>query len=426
MRSLTRILTTLAPVALLALLAACGSSNNSSSNSNIRLVNASKTATLTLALNGGNQFTNIAASSASPYGSINSGAYTLTVSASGGSLAAATQNVSLSGNNQYYTVLAYDRDGAVTVSTISENQGVPSNGYGSFGVINVSQDSGPLDIYVVAAGTTSLVGLPTTFSYVGNSPNPSTTSLIAGTYTVFATAANVPTDVRLRLPSVTIANGQILMLALTSTTGGALVNGVLLNQASSVQMAPNTTARVRAVSGLPTSPAIPVIATVGTTTLSTVYAPNANPYTVVTGGQSAYTISVNGTAVGSVPAATFTAGGDYTILVYGTAVTPIVSVFTDNNQSPTGFNANLRLINAGVNVAGGLTMYDNGVQVANSVAYGAASPYFGVAPSTSTILSVIEPGQTPVPTSVSIASTQAVYSVFVFDSTLATTLVRDR
>jgi hypothetical protein len=178
---------------------------------------------------------------------------------------------------------------------------------------------------------------------------------------------------------------------------------------------------------LPTSGSSQVAATVGGTALTSVFSPNPGRYTLVPGGTTSYSISVSGTAATGLPAATFAVGGDFTVLVYGAAATPSVSVFTDNNQAPLSGEVNLRLVNAGVNISGGLTLYDNGLQVASSVAYGAASPYFGVGVASSTTFLLIQPGTSGNATAESLPTPGAIYSVFsMADTPLVPFLIRDR
>jgi Domain of unknown function (DUF4397) len=411
-----------------ALLTACGSSNNNNSSSpvSLRFVNASRSASLTVSLNGTIQFSGVAAGSTTGYASVGSGEYTITVISASGSLASWTLTTGLGAGNQL-TLFAYDRDGAVLASLVTEGATAPPSGYAMVQVSNLSPDSGALDVFLVSPGTTTLLGLTPTFSSAAYLANPAFTTLVVGTFDIVATATGNSSDVRFKLPSVAITNGQILTAAFTSTSGGALVNGVLMNQGGTVQFVPAANARVRAVSALPVSGASLVAATVGGTALGSVFSPNPGTYTLVPGGTSSYSITVSGTAIATLPAASFATGGDFTILVYGAAASPSVSIFTDNNQVPAGSNANLRLVNAAVNVAGGLTLYDNNVQVASSVGYGNASSYFGVAESATSTLELIEPSVAPViDTPVSIDAPQAVYTVFVIDSTLTPYLIRDR
>jgi hypothetical protein len=422
---LIRILKTLAQVAFVVVLAACGSSNNNSSNASMRLVNATTAATLTLSLNGSAQFSNIPAHSASPYASIGPGTYTITVTAAGGTVTSSTQTFGV-GSAQTYSLLAYDRDGSLFTAFVTENETAPASGFGVLGLANLSPDSGALDVYVVAPGA-SISGLAPTFQNVQNGA-PSVGSTVAvGSYDIIATGVGSPADVRFTASSVSVGNGQIESLALTSTPGGGLVNGVFLIQTGPVRFEPNTNARVRVVSALPVAGSSQVVGTVGSTSLASVFSPNPGRYTLVAGGASTYSITVSGTAVAGLPAATFTTGGDFTILVYGTVpATPSVSVFTDNNQAPLSGQVNMRLVNAGANVTGGVTMYVNGLQVASSVAYGAASPYAGVGVTAAAVLQLIQAGGTPVNTPIALSTPGAVYTVFVIDSTLTPYLIRDR
>jgi len=422
---LIRFLTRLAQIAFVVILAACGSSSNNSSNASLRLVNATSAAALTVNLNGTAQFSNVPALSASGYASVGPGTYTITVTSTTGSLASSTQTFGVA-SAQTYSLLAYDRDGAIFTAFVTENETAPPSGFGVLGLGNLSPDSGALDVYVVAPGA-SIIGLSPTFQNVQNGAATVSTTLAAGSFDIIATATGSPNDVRFMASSVAVGSGQIESLGLTSTPGGALVNGVFLIQAGAVRFAPATNARVRLVSALPTSGSSQVAATVGGTALTSVFSPNPGRYTLVPGGTTSYSISVSGTAATGLPAATFAVGGDFTVLVYGAAATPAVSVFTDNNQAPLSGEVNLRLVNAGVNISGGLTLYDNGLQVASSVAYGAASPYFGVGVASNTTFLLIQPGMSGNATAESLPTPGAIYSVFsMADTPLVPFLIRDR
>jgi hypothetical protein len=427
---LIRFLKFAAALALALLIAACGSSNNNSSPTSVRLINASHTANLTLTLNGAAQFSNVASASATGYAQVTASTYTLAVASPSGALASSTQVVGLA-SAQTYSVLAYDRDGAIVALVVAENQTVPAAGFSLLGISNDSPDSGALDLYVVAPGTSTVVGLAPTFQSVGFGAAPLFTTLVSGTYELVATASGNPNDVRFKTASQQLTSTQIVLLGFTSTSGGALVNGVLANQGASVSFSQTSNARVRVVSALPVSGTSQVSATVGGTAFAPVFSPNPGTYTLVPGATTSYSLSVAGTAIASPPAATFATGGDYTILVYGaSAASPAVSIFTDNNQAPIAGDVNLRLVNAGVTVAGGLTMYDNNVQVASAVAYGAASPYFGVTESATSSLELIAPTLTPLTVTPSLNVPASVYTVFVIDGAMSPTtslsIIRDR
>ena len=197
--SLNRFLQSLAIVAVAAVLTACGSGNNNSSSSiSLRFVNASQKATLSVSLNGTVQFSSVATASATKYASIASGNYTVAITSASGSLASWTLTTGLSGGNTF-TLLAYDRDGAIVAALINENQTVPTSGYGTIGAFNFSPDSDPLDVYVVSPGTATLTGLTPTFQAVNYSSTTTWTTLAAGTFDIIATASGNTKDVRFRL-----------------------------------------------------------------------------------------------------------------------------------------------------------------------------------------------------------------------------------
>jgi Domain of unknown function (DUF4397) len=422
MRSFPRVFLQVCGLFCLFALASCGGSSNSTSPSNLRLVNSSKVATVTVALNGTVAFTNAAPTSATAYSGFSSGSYTVTATSSTGTVSSSTQTFGL-GSGLNYSLLAYDNEGSLKLALVNENLVVPLAGFGTLSVNNVSADPGMLDVYVTAPGTTSLTGLSPTFSNVAGATSLAT--LVAGTYDIFVAAVGNRADVRFVLPSFVIASTQIQALALTSTSGGALVDGVAITSNGGVLFAPTASARVRLVSALPAASNLAITGTVGATALPTVFSPIPSAYTLVTGGASIYTISIAGAAVATLPPATFATGGDFTVLVYGTAAAPLVAVFADDNHQPAAGQANVRLVNGAVNSPSGVSLLDNSVAVANSVALGTASPYVGMTASATSVLQLIQSGVAPVTDTVALVP-NAVYTVFILDTTLTPFIIKDR
>jgi len=423
MSNLTRFVKSAAVALLAVLISACGSGSNNATPTNLRFVNATTGTSLSVTLNGIGQFSNVAAGAATGYAPVTPSNYTIEVTSANGTLATSAQVQGLA-SGQTYTLLAYQRDGAIVAELIVEDQAIPAAGFSTVAISNSSPDAGTLDVYILPPGTTNLTGLAPVFQQVVFGAAPAAVAYTAGTYDIVATGTGNQNDVRSRLSSVVLTGGQIVMAAYTSTSGGALVNTVLLTQGGSVQFEAATQARVRVVSALPAAGLTPVTATVGATSLATVYSPNPGIYTLVGGGTSTYSVSPS---PATLPAATFAAGGDFTILVYGSASSPIVSVLADNNQAPIGGNVNLRLVNAATAAAGGLTLYDNGVQVASAIGYGGASAYYGTGESAASTLQVVAPGLSSQPDTVSLSIPDAVYTIFVIDpATLAPIVIRDR
>jgi len=426
-----RILLCAAGAIVASLLTACGSGSSSTTPANIRLVNATSTS-LTLSLNGGYELAGIAGDNVSGYESVPPGTYTLSVAAVNGSLSSSPQTLGI-GSAQNYTTLAYTRGNVVYASTITDNLAVPVAGFTTLDVANVSPDAGPLNVYVLAPGTNSLAGLSPSYPSVQGLSIAST--FAAGTYDIIVTGASSQSDVRLTLPGVVFGSSQVGTLGLTSTSGGTLVNGVLIAQGGPAQFYPATQARVRVMSALPTNVALPTVpfavaATVGTTALATAYAPNPNLYALVNGGSAitALTVTPNGGAAFSptIPAGAFTAGQDYTILVFGNgasaATTFAVLLADDNLIIPS--QASVRLVNAAVAGGSGVTMYVAGTQAASGVLEGTESAYSGVTPATAAQV-VLNGGGYNQSTVFGFVS-GSVYTVFLYDSTLPPLIFKDR
>lgn len=434
MQSVTKILLCSVLAFAAALLTACGSGSNTTVPATIRLVNDTSSA-LTLNLNGAGTIPNVASDSASGYLSVTPGTYTQSVSGTGTTIASSSNTFGL-GTGQNYTTLAYERNSVVYSATYTDNQAAPLAGYSSLNIANVSPDAGALDIYLVAHPFTSLTGLSPSFQSVQTlstpitlaSTNTSSTPVIE--YDVVVTAAGKPTDVRLTLSNPTFVSGQQYTLALTSTLGGALVNSALIPQGIAVPASafvPNTQARVRVLSALPVAGSTEVQTTVGTTVLSSDYAPSPTHYQLVPAGSAITALTAGGTPLATLPTDTFAAGGDYTILVYGTAAAPLATVLPDVNQVTANF-ASVRVINAAVNSPTGLTLFINGSLATSNVLYGtdgAPNAYSGVTPASGAALQLNGAGYTGGAAQASLV-TGSVYTVFVYDATLPPFVYTDR
>jgi len=431
MQSVTRSLLCALGAIVASLLTACGSGSGNAAPATIRVVNATSAA-VTLSLNGTYSIANVASQSVSAYESVPPATYTTSVTGVNTSLTAGPSQTLGLGTSQNYTTLAYERDGVVYSATITDNLAIPGTGYATFNVANVSPDAGPLDVYLLAPGSTPQLGQATFQSVQGLSI---ASTFAAGTYDVIVTGAGKASDVRLTLPGFAFTSAQVGTIALTSTVGGSLVNAAVINQGGSAQFFSSNLARVRVMSALPQANQSAVNVTIGAATnLATVFAPNPNKYTLVQAGSAISAISVvtgatmtQTIAPPSVPGnnGTFAAGGDYTILVYGPPAAPVAEVLLDNNQTIPNY-ASVRLVNLAVSSVAGIALYVDSVQVASSVAYGAASAYAGVTPDSPAAIQVYGFGYTyTAPVSKPLVS-GSVYSVFVYDAASPPLVIQDR
>ena len=372
------------------LLSACGGGSGSGGQAQVRLINMSATTSLDVYESSNKLISSVSASAVSGYTGIDEGSYTVNFKGAGSSTTLLSQTRSWSKDTQY-TLLAYERYGAIKAVQITENQSAPSSGAASVNFYNLATDAGALDIYVTDPSA-SLTGATATASSIAAGNGSGYIEIGKGTYRVRVTAAGDKTDVRLDIPSVTLSDQQIATLGLTSTTGGVLVDGVLGTQGGSVAFYRNTNARVRVVAAL-TNNAI-VAATAGSTTLaSALQSTSVGAYVQVTAGTPTVTVTSGGTTISSA-AQTLNAGYDYTLLVYGDAAgTPQSALLVDDNRiSDTSSSyAKVRLVHGVVGLDSALTLYVNSSAKASSVTYGAGSDYASLASTTSASLQVLSP-----------------------------------
>ena len=367
-----------------------GSTNNTPAS--VRVVNAAGSP-VSLVFNGTNYLNGVPAQSASAYANIANGTYTMSAVSTNGTLSTVNSQTVSFGTGDFYTVLAYQRNGGLQEVIFPDNQATPASGFTALRVLNAGQDPGALDIYVVAVGATLTTGQTPTVSFVGGGALTTSLSVVSGTYQVIVTGFGNQSDVRLQIPQVTFASQGILTLGLTSTSGGALVDGVLIAQGSTPTFFANTSSRVRLVAGIPNanSAVSTVAATIGSSTLSAIQSPTVGSYQLIPSGTQALAITVDGTPIAGLTTIGPAAGADYTLLVFGNSTGPAVSILTDINQATAvSGNSNLRLVNAAL-ATGTLSLTVNFASVATGVTYGSASGYFGVPASSTSTVQVTSP-----------------------------------
>lgn len=252
---ITRRTTLIAMAIATSLLQACGGGGDDAVNSGaVRLINATQThRSLDLLASTTKVISATALDDTSAYVALAPGSTTLQVNDAGGSNSLAlTTSVIVEG--LHYSVLAYESDGAVKLATLSEDITAPTSGTAQLRVFNTATAAGALDVYVTSP-TTDLdaVASPTfTLSAASYAQSTALVSLTPGSYRVRVTAADNKDDVRLDMPSVSLANQQVGTVILTPTAGASLLNGGWLLQQGAFTAARNTNARVRlaaAVSG---------------------------------------------------------------------------------------------------------------------------------------------------------------------------------
>ncbi len=423
----------LAVAAVLAL-AACGG-GRIGKQGDIRLVNAGADAgALDLYAGESGVASGVAAGSAGGYASVDAGSQALSVrlTASGAQIASTTNDIS---KDKHYTLLAYSSAGAPATALLDEDESAPGDGSAKVRVFNAAAaDAGSVDAYLSPSGCTAL-----------GTSNAITKAAAAtvGTYALFGaaaagtayhlcvTAAGDPNDLRLDLPAFTLASRQVTTIVLTGTSGGVLVDALVVDQQAAVKVRRNPSARVRIVADAAGGATVGV-AVNAATLFDTAPSPSVGTYALVPAGNFATEVRIGGVAV-TVPATTATPGADLTLLVAGSAAAPSVVWLADDNRpsAATAAPAKLRLVHGINGLAGRLTLQANTRTVASGIAFPGASTPANVAAAVTPFV-VSTPGSaalyTTTTTSADSLASGGVYTLFMLGDagTVYATLQRDR
>ena len=405
-----------------------GSGSNTSGSSQVRLVNATTNyPSLDMLSSSTTVATAVAIGSASNYVNATSGTNTFTFESSGSGTPSGQTTVALqSGVN--YSLAAYTSGQQIQVIAFPDNEAAPASGNGKLRVTSLSADAGSLDVYLTASGASSS-GASALVTYLTGSSGMF--EIAKGTYHIWVTGAGNATDLRLDIPSVVISDQQILTLALTSTQGGVLVDGLLMTQGGAVVAQKNGSARIRVAANISTSGTSATLsATANGVSLISSITPVLGTYSLVPAGALSMNVTVNGSTV-NVANLSAPAGADLTLLALGDGTTaPQFILLNDNNKMPPNATTNLRLVNgiSGLNDTISLTTDYN--LIAQNIAYGTASDPAKVNGSTISLLEVnASQGNRSLYQATNVAiQSQGVYSVFMLGSQAAPVgvLRRDR
>jgi hypothetical protein len=324
------------------------------------------------------------------------------------------------------TLVAYTTAGTLRTAFMTDSEGAPSSGNARLRVFNTSYEAGSVDVYLTSVGG-SLDDVSALTSSLGAERFSGYTEMARGSYRVVVTGAGDKTDLRLDLPSLTLVDQQVSTLILTTTPGGLLLNGLLVNQASTLTAQKNPSARIRLVAGTTSNGT--VAATLNGTVLSNgLRSPTVSAYTLVPAGAITADVQVNGATVsiGSLNAAP---GADLTLMVLGTPAAPQVALLADDNRPPTAAtNTKLRLVHGLNNLTGGITLTADYGAVATDLAFATASTPAAITAGTTYRLEASSPSSSLyLATDVTLQATR-VYTVFVLGEASAPqgVLRRDR
>jgi hypothetical protein len=409
------------------LLGACGGGDNVDA-ARLRLVNASPGyAALDLYIDNGRQFSNVAYGSASAYAAFDADNYTVALRSTGAGANLQSASRTLRKDTRY-SLVAYGWAGALQTLLLPEDEDAPASGTARLRVLNAAADAGSVDVYVGAAAD-AVEQMALLAGGVKAGASSSFADLDSGSYRLVVTAAGDIADVRLDAPAVTVGSRQVATLIVLPTRGGMLVDALLAPQGAATSLIANSRARVRVVAAVGGNANVSVVA--GSTTLTGgTRAPSIGAYAPVTAAALTLDVRVDGVAV-SAAALQASAGGDFTVLVHGTAAAPAVTVLSDDNRLPvSSANYKIRLVHAVAELSGGLNLEVDFTALASDVAYASASPYVARAAVNDVALRVATPSLTAPVYTLTDADllAEGVYTVFLLGTAAAPfgTLRKDR
>jgi len=354
-----------------AFLTACGGSGGGGSNTQVRLLNATRSyAQLDLTVNDKTINSKVAYATAGDYGSVDTGATASKVLTSdvGTSINALTPTLTGDSN---YTYISYGFAGAVRTTMLQEAEAAPDANKAKLLVLNLAPDAGALDVYVTTSADCSLAAETALTTNLAGGSGSGYIQINSGSFRVCVTGYNKRTDLRLAIPALSLDSASVNTLILTSSEGGVLVNGIKLIQKGAVTNYANTQSRVRTVAAL--ASAGTVASTInGQQMFSSAISPLISEYVTVNAGTGALSYAVNGTSKTANVA--LTAGKDTTLLVWGDPTDPKLAVLDDDNRLPTvSGNVKVRLINAIAAQTSGVSLNVDYSAAASNVLPGVAS-----------------------------------------------------
>jgi len=406
-----------------------GSGDDGGGTGRVRLVNATTDyAALDFYANDVLQTKDTASFTAGAYSpEIGAGTVTMALKRSGSASTAVSVSRTVAGNGNH-TLVAYSTETSLRAMYLNDAEAAPAAGQAKLRLFNGAVEAGALDLYVFPADA-SLADQSAALSAIPTDTLSVYKEFVKGAWRIVVTGAGNKADVRLDLPSVTLADQQIVTLVATATPGGVLVHGLLLNQRAEAVAQKNTLARVRVVAGVAAGGAVSVQAN-GVALASGITSPAIVPYTTMPAGAVTGELRVNGGTAIALPAFTAQPGADVTLMVLGTAAAPSAFVLQDNNKPAGAGNAKLRLVHGVNGLGGNATLTADYGLVASDIPFGQASVSASLVVGNPIRLEVTSPASAARLFLNDEANLQAtkVYTVFMLGDAAAPvgTLVRDR
>ena len=325
------------------LLHACG---GASDDGYVRLVNATTDySTINLVESDSAVGAAVAADSVGGYAGVGADTHEFDLRTAGSSSTAASVSQAVA-KGEHFTLVGYVDAGTLKATMLTDDADKPSSGFARLRIFNAAPAvAASVDVYVTATDCASLTSAVSPVASAVTGLQDGDVSVVAATggssWHVCVTGTGDRTDLRLDIPALTLTSQQIATLILTKTRGGVLMNGMLLDQQGTLTTYANTSARLRLVADAAGGGV--VSASANGTTLGASYAsPTVSAWRTVAAGDLALTLSIDGVAITRTGLAA-AAGGDYTLLVAGSAGAPTINLLTDDDSAPTSTSLPVRM-----------------------------------------------------------------------------------
>ncbi len=274
------------------------------------------------------------------------------------------------GSGANFTLALFGKRSSILTLLLTDDTTDPSSGKFKMRVADLSPDAPAIDLYVTAAdiGTTTPIFSNSTFGtptdYLEISP---------GTFNFVVTTAGTK-DVLFSSTSQVIAANAKLTFVVFPSSGGKLVNGMLLSSTGGTFMA-NASARLKAVNAIPDAGPLNFKAD-GALLLASVPFIGTSSYVPTAAGThnlQIEAVNVPGVNIASV-SRQLTGAADYTLMGTDSLANPQAVVLVDDNTLPLSGDAKVRFVNA---LPGTLSadVLVNFASQATGIAYRGASAY---------------------------------------------------
>jgi len=365
----------------------------------------------------------VAANAVGSYAGVGADTYTFDLRTAGSSSTAASTASQAIAKGDHFTIVGYVDAGTLKTQMLADDADKPASGYASLRIFNAAPAvAASIDVYVTTTACASLTSADTPVATAVTGLQDGYASVVAATsgssWHVCVTGTGDRTDLRLDIPALTLTSQQIATLIVTKSSGGVLMNGLLLNQQGTLTSYANASARVRLVADAASGGVVSASAN-GTTLGDSDVSPTVSAWRTVSAGDLSLTLSIDGIAV-TKTGLTAAAGGDYTLLVAGSAAAPTINLLADDDSAPTSSSlpVRMKLVNGLNGSTAAAMLTSSGVVVGDSVAFGAASDDANIAASAAAAdLQVTAGGATLWEESGQTLTSGSVYTVFLLGDT---------